>query len=447
MKIQLRRSELNKFWFTAVAVVFSLCLFVVLSYTGYTETVNNVIAIASVLISFYLCFVYRYNIGLLIVMLMIFYTNYSVAVGVYLDPSIRPAHLFNQFSNVDNYGTTIMCVYIFELFLLILSSKVIKSPQMLDKEPLKEQIQCENNSLIAYGAVIIYCVMFFMGFEFSSGKSGRALVTSISEYKIIIQIIGMYYTGNKKQFKYIWTVIVGLTSIFTFIGGNRIDALSNIIALIIFEYSNFLNYKKILLALPIGVVFFAGIGYMRTGFSFSSAAIKETISVLTEDKLTYEGAVFAWLPTLTVAEITGKISSSEKLAILIEHIKDMFYIFSVDEEKSNLIIFSQNFKLHYGGFISPAYFYFWFGYIGAVIFSVLINWYISIYTKYLKMKPTGFAQKLLHILSIFFVSCVGRWYCYGPEYLFKSIVVCGVIYSVVYAFDNIINRNSQRKQN
>ncbi len=445
MKIQLRRSELNKFWFTAVAVVFSLCLFVVLSYTGYTETVNNVIAIASVLISFYLCFVYRYNIGLLIVMLMIFYTNYSVAVGVYLDPSIRPVHLYEQFKSVDTYGIGIMCIYLFVLMLLIFSSQITKNPHIIDRKDECCIEPGESNFFVAFGAMVVYCVMFFLGFDFGLGEGGRALITSIGEYKIIVQIIGMYYSCNKKVYIYVWTILVGLTTILTFVGGNRIDAISNIIALVIFGYSNFINYKRILLFLPVGIILLTGIGYMRTGFSLSSGVLETTVDLLSKDKLTYEGAVFGYLPSLSIVEMEQDIFIKEKIDLLAEHFKNIWLVISTDPVKNNLSNFSRNYYLHYWGFISPTYFYFWFKYIGPVLFALLVNVYIKMYVKSTRKVLVNFSEKLMYILSMYFICNVGRWYCYGPMYLFRGAFVCIIVYAIVYFADNIIRKGKKER--
>ena len=91
-----------------VLAVIPLTIFVVnILINGYSMELNNAIAIFTVVLSVYLCYVYRFNIGLFLVMVFIAYTNYSVAMAVYLFPEIRPTALYAQFTGVDLYGRTI----------------------------------------------------------------------------------------------------------------------------------------------------------------------------------------------------------------------------------------------------------------------------------------------------------------------------------------------------
>ena len=439
MKIQLKRHELNKFWFVVLAVIFAIGLFLVMFYTGYTERINEVIALASVVISIYLCYVYRFNIGMLIVMLMISYSNYSIAIGVYLNPSVRPAALYGQFKNLDTYGIGIMCILIFELVLLILSGAVIKNPHIIDVKKDDFFVQKEDNTIIAYGALVVYCIMFFGEVSFGASAGGRLKITATSEYKTIIQIIGLYYSAEKKQFKYIWTVLVGITTLLTFVGGNRVEALGNIFALVIFCFYDFIDYKKLLLMLPFGVVLLSGIGFMRTDFSLSVETVRNVVSRMFEDGLTYEGAIFAYLPSLSTIEISPHISADEKWRLFWIHIE--YFFLKIGGSKflyNNLAYYSRNYFLHYGGFISPSYFFFWFEYLGAVIFALLVNIYIKFYIKSTRKRFAGFSEKLMYILSSYFMCNVGRWYCYAPMYLIRNMCLCAVVYMFVYFIDNVI---------
>lgn len=445
MKIQLEKSELNRFWFTAMVVVFSLCLFSVMVFTGYRETINNIIAIVSFIISVYLAYVYRYNIGLFLVMLMILYTNYSITVGVFIDPSIRPESLYYQIENIDTYGKGIVCIFIFEFVLLLMSYNVVKKPQDFDVNDKYFIEQNEYNVVVAYGAIVVYAIMFFSGFNFGLGEGGRAANSALAEYKIIVQIIGMYYSGRKKHLTIFWTLIVGLTTLMTFMGGNRIDAISNIIALILFGYSHFLNYKRIMIALPIGIIVLAGIGYMRIDFSLSLEKLNSTLQILTQDKLTYEGAIIGYVPSLATIEMVEFIPTEEKYQLFLDHIKYIFTFGETVDVQGDLSDYSRNYYLHYWGFISPTYFYFWFKYIGPVLFALLVNVYIKMYVKSTRKVLVNFSEKLMYILSMYFICNVGRWYCYGPMCLFRGAFVCIIVYAIVYFVDNIIRKGKKER--
>jgi hypothetical protein len=413
-----------------LVVISAICCFIDI-IAGYNATLNNLIAFLTVVLSVYLCYVYRHNIALFLVMIFIAYTNYSVAVAVYLDPTIRPNGMYYQITSAGTYGKGIICTMIFEICMILFSLKVIHDPQKVKfKEDFSKSI-VDYNPVIALGAVIVYAVVFFSAFHFGTDGS-RGGTSSVAEYRSIFAIIGFYYSGRKNAYKYIWTILIAITSLLVLMSGNRVDMFGGVIVLIAFWYSDFFDYKKVLLMIPFAVIVFAAVGFTRGGFSFSGDIFENAISVLSEDKLTYEGAVYGYLPSLATIELTDRIDFSEKANLFIQHVVYTFTIGKASDINPDLSSYSHNYYQHWYGFISPLYFYFWFRYIGAFLFVFLFNAYNRLFQKFINTKPIRFIDKLANIMAWFFVGTVGRWYCYGPMALLRGMFICAVIYCIVY---------------
>ena len=405
---------------------------------GYSNELNNAIAIFTIVLSVYLCYVYRFNIGLFLVMVFIAYTNYSIAMGVYLFPEIRPTALYAQFTGVDLYGKTILCTLIFESALILLSHQVLNEPRIIELKRDEHLEKYEYNNIIAWGALVVYAVMFFAVFRFSE-SGGRSSTSALNEYRIIVAIIGCYYSGKKKIFKNAWTILIVFTSVLTMFGGNRANMFGSMFLLLVFWYYKFFTYKKVLILLPFAVVLLAAVGFERGSFGLTNETFKKAIQILSKDKLTYEGAVFGYMPSLATMSLIDGCSTQQKVNLFLRHIVYAFTIGRAGDINPDLVFWSREYYVHYNGYISPSYFYMWFKFAGPAIFAILVNAYVNMYNRCIHtFKLSNFFEKLKYILSLFFLCSVTRWYTYGPMGLIRGAFVCSVVYFIVYWFDNFI---------
>ena len=417
----------------------SLFLILISILLGYPLELSNLIGWCTLAISLYLCYIYRYNTGLFLVMLFIAYSNYSIFVGVYLKPELRPSFMYTQLQGISSYGIGIICIFIFEVMTLVLSEKVVQNPFSISYKHEKFVDNFEYNSIVAYMGPFFYLAIFLL--SFSMGADGeRGTSSALNEYRTVIAIIGSYYSGRKRSCKYIWTIIIGLTSILIMLSGNRIDMFGSMICLISFWYPSLFTYKRILILLPIAVIFLAAVGYLRGNFTFSGQTFSLAIEKLTDKALAYDGAIWGYFPSLATIELSSKTTFWEKFSLFIDHI---IYIFTFGPAKSinpDLSFYSRKFYIHYWGFISPIYFYFWFSFLGPIIFSLLVFVYNRLYQKMAAKKIKGFLEKLGYILSLYFICNVARWYAYGPMGLLRSMFVCTIAFSIVYAFVLFVER-------
>lgn len=433
-----KKSKIDELFFWGLLSA-SFLLFVIDIILRFPLNLNNYVAIISVIISIFLCRLYRFNLGFFLAMFLIAYTNYSIAVGVYLFPEVRPEFMYKQFS-AETFSKGILCILLFETMMLIFSYRLIKEPHLIDKNYKMSTDSYDENMIIAIGAIILYAAVFF--FSFRMGDNGeRGSSSAINEYRTIFLIIGSYYSGGKKTIKIAWTILVLITSLLVIMSGNRVDMFGSMFFLVYYWYSDFFDYKKVLIILPMVIILMAAVGFMRGGFALSSESINNTLNELSSEKLTYRGAIFGYVPSLAIVELKDTIPFNEKLSLFFDHIKYTFKIGSAGSINPDLSTYSRNYYVHYWGFISPIYFYFWTGYFGAVLFAILINIYKHISIKaILRKSNNSFGEKFGFIISAYFLSNVARWYCYGPMGLIRGAFVCFIIFCFVYVFDLVTKK-------
>lgn len=409
--------------------------------TNYNDILTLVISVISVFMSIYLCYIFRYNLGLFLVMIFITYTNYSICVGVYLDPSIRPQSMYAQFTGENTYGIGITCIYIFLLSLILLSYKVILDPHCIDDNIAKKMTNVnEYNEIIAWFSPIVFLIVFFANFTFNLDGT-RGGTSALGEYRIIIFIIGSFYSGRKTALKYVWTIVIVFTSFLVILSKNRVESFPPIIFLIIFWYPTLLNYKKTISIIPFFIMLMVSVGSFRsTSNAYDFFHPIEAINIFTEQKLTYDSAIYAYIPAMATIELSEITSLQEKFNLLIQNIIYVFKIGVAGTTMGNLSIWSREYYIHCYGFISPIYFYFWFGYLGAFLFACLVNLYRKLYLYSIGKEIVLFKDKLAYLLSLFFISNVARWYTYGPFPLLRGMFVFFVAFIIVHLFDTITSR-------
>ena len=236
-----------------------------------------------------------------------------------------------------------MCIYIFLVSLTLLSYKNIINPRCIDCSIKKKD---EYNEIIAVVSPLIFLAVFLMNFTINSDGT-RGGSSALGEYRIIFFIIGSYYSGNRKVFKYIWTIIVLITTILIFISKNRVDSFPAIIFLITFWYPSTFNVKRILTLLPFFVIMMVSLGAFRSSSNpvggFRPIQIVERI---VNDKLTYDGAIYAYMPAMATIELSSKTALADKCTILLQHIIYIFKIGSAGTSSVSLSSWSRQYYVH-----------------------------------------------------------------------------------------------------
>lgn len=414
----------------------------IVTIDGYSESINKSIGIWALFLSIYLMYIYRKNIGLFIVMFFIAYTNYSVIMGVYFFPELRFGYYY-QITSVDTYGKDIISIMLFEFFLAIFSlfsSKSNFSRNQIKRETPKEKLKT-SNYVVAYGGMLLYLFAFFYGILTGRQIEDRLANTALKEYRTIFLIISLIYSKHNKGIRNCWLIIIAITSLIVFLGGSRADAFPSLFAFAVYYCPKWIKAKHILLLMIPIVIFMAAVGYFRTSFEISFDIFTYTTEKLKSDKLTYEGAIAGYFPSLAMIEITDVLSLKEKIYLLFKHI--IYVVGGSKIGNPDLSEFSKDYFGHYNGFITPAYGYVWFGaFFGPLFIALLVQFYIHITLKSEKRKQSNGEGRgqYLDCLALYFLSTVARWYCYGPMGLLRGVFVFTCIYLVVYICSKIFKK-------
>lgn len=178
-------------------------LFVIIPHTA---LLNQFLAIETILFSIVWVYKCWNNMYLLIVSTFIAYSNYSIAVGIYLDESLRPKYLYPQIQNVDIYSVGIFLMFLTMLSLAILSPKCKKNTVNVAKEFVKLK---NKNDVVFFALMILFIGIVVLGYSRASNSRGSS--TAIYEYASILIILMFYFFGRKKNTeKYMCSLLFSL---------------------------------------------------------------------------------------------------------------------------------------------------------------------------------------------------------------------------------------------
>lgn len=396
---------------TLMFLIGILILFLFDIFFDYSKDINVLISGAVLILSILLVYRARKNIPLLLSVIFIAYSNYSICSTVYFFNN-GPESLYRQFTDVNVYGTAILCICVFLVYLnLFIDKKCFNQPFYNYNDLYKK------NNFIYVIIIILLVIIFFFGYT-NSGNV-RSSSSPLYEYSAILFIFVIYFSNkNKNKITIVFCLIVAY-SMQSFLGGNRVEAIIFIYVYLIMVLSNKLNSKMIFVGMAFFIFVLTSIGHFRQNFILSFDGVLEILSKLWDSKLSLDTAVYAYIPSLCSIDFKSNFNTVEKLYYFNQHILYMFFGSSVPD--SSLVTLTREYYLHSNGYVTPTYFYFWFGIFGAIIPSFLI-------TKYLTIRKNTKFKEFRVLLSVYILSTVSRWYLYGPIALFRGVFIFTVVY-------------------
>lgn len=390
---------------TALGVILTLaacvlcCLGCVLS--DYSSTANNWVGACVLYLSLYMIWRHRDNLPLTVLFLFIGYVNYSIVVGVYWFPEIRPQSLYSQISMQSVYSEGIISLLIFELILYLGAVFGKKKPEIKERV-----IVSKPNPYAEYVCMAAFLIIFVSVFRFNEGM--RASTSALSEYRYIPALFGAAYSQKNKTSKLLWTLLIGTTTLLTFFGGNRVNTMPSMILLLIVWYPN-IKPKYVILAAPFGIILFQMIGHMRYNFSFSLDGIIYTLEQAWEDKFVADTFTFAYMPSLSVLELAKYDGAGQKISLLVDN---FLYIFAGGKYGRYILsTYSRRFYTHYSGFVSALSLNYWFRWLGPVIVGGVVQPHVRLMKSIDWKSPNNRSLNFFVAASVVIVC--PRWYMYN----------------------------------
>lgn len=414
------RKNINDF--SSRTLFFLVCfILIVASYElNFSFEVNTFICMLVLLISILSLIYIKNNLSILLMWFFIAYSNYSIVVGVYLEPTIRPSLLYNQINDLSTYGVAILQLLIFNIVLFFSALK-------FEKTKFDSNVFVKNRNkdyLLYFILAISFVVIMLKEYTVVEGSEGSS--SSLYEYDLILLILQFYFSGNIKILKSISTLLGFIYILTSLINGTRIEALSCILIICLMNIKN-LKKKNIIIAGFIGILLFNFIGNTRGNYDNFFISMQNSFYDLIESKLVFNTCTYAYFPCLAMIDYFKNYDLNTGMYFLREFLVDV--IVGNGYNDGNLIYFIRKIYFHNFGGVSTGFFYVWFGSIGAFVFGFIVHFYISL---------SAIKKDIYKYIYMYFVATVPRWYLYGPLPLFRGILLSLILF-VTFSFFHYLN--------
>jgi hypothetical protein len=380
-----------------------------------SSVTNYYLSLSIIILNMIIVLKARKNIHLLIIILLIFYFNYSIIMGEYLAGNLKLKLNTLRFYNNGYYykqGLFIMFIFISILALLIKSASKI-SVDFIRK----------RNNVIFFGLYILLIIIGIFFIDRSIGSSYSVQITPVYEYSFIIFIFLNYYSGKSKINEFLIIILALFFILQDFILGGRITSMQIILALAGTRYYKILNFKNILIGMILGVLLLTFVGAYRSSYTIEGLSIIGIFSAIKTDLFVQSTAVFAYAASITHIAASEIYSIHERLVSFLAFFIQII-IGSRNEftNLGNVTGLARQHYLNYGGGLIFSHFFFWGSYFGVVVIGFIVS---KIINKLIVNFDSN--NDYFRVLSIIFISCVPRWYLYSPLEIFRATFILGTL--------------------
>lgn len=406
-----------------ILIYMAACFF--FQIVGYSELSNKVIAIATIFLSFLFFMKCRGNLALMIISFFIAYANYSICVGIYLFPDMRPRYLYPQITDINVYGIGILMLLLFMLTLIVMTPyENVKVDKFV--------IEDNYNPLLCLISILAFLFVIIVGY--TPSVNGRGNSSTLYEYGVIILMMAFYFSGGKKSWElavFLGGVIYSLVSI---LNGTRVEALSCIFLLLVLGAGRQMSLYKFGGGAIVGIVLFQIVGTLRGNYSNIVETGSAIVSDLIDSKLVFNTCTHAYFPALCMIEQFKSFSFTEGIYFLERFL--LTIVLGANRVKDgNLIAYVGQMYYHNDGGVSLGFFYVWFGYLGALVCGIIISNYLKLVSD-----SSGNRSALRMCCLVYLVISVPRWYLYGPWAFTRGILVCAVFFTIMNLADKLLRK-------
>ena len=392
-------------------------LLTILVLGSINQQMNYLSAWLLMALSLYFVYECRHSILLFIVSFFMFYSNYSIAVGIYLTPN-RPMVLYHQITDVSIYGIGITLVLMFMWILVMLMPKARKR---------LNTAQGTTNHFI----VICLCIALVLIFNYGYNQSAsliRGASSPIYEYSVILFILGFYYSGENRYLQSLMKVLVILFALQSFFNGTRIEGLIFLLSLLCYYYAGKLTYLKLMPLLAVFTFLMVFVGIFRANGLWSMDGILYVMRIMRDNWFVFDTATWAYFPSLGMIEVHNFTPLSERIRLFGNFVLSVILGSSVAD--SNLVQYVKQYYQHSNGGWLQMFFYFWFGWYGLLVIAGLIVFYLKVI-----INQAGKGYR--YLLAIYIVSTVPRWYLYTPLHLLRGVLLFSIAFLGLFLINRI----------
>lgn len=424
------QSEIKKYNLEEVLLklyfIFNIMMFLIFQAFDLSELVfwESVLVILDSVI---LVMLSRKNIFLVYILGVIAFSNYSICYTNYIVKNTNT--MFTSLSDSDVGFIGLQILFLFIVLIGLFYNYKVNATYFMHF--FNSSIVKDNKyylyHFINIVALVLICAFAYTRPEFS-GERGAP--STIYEYSTILVIIGLYFSGDNRFIRFMYIATVFLYAAQNFIFGGRITGLQLIFILLIFFYGN----KKIsikAIAAFIGLyILMVTIGELRGDIlSASVTSFSDRLNQIAQTGFALDTAYSSYYTSLQFVLTTELISFGTRLHIGALQLLS-YIIGGTLLPEANIANFVSQYYFNYMGGVLPFFGYFCFGWIGILIYAILVGIYISVLNRLPTMVTLQKKQGFLICMGVYLSSTAFRWYLYSPNNLLRGILLLGIVYFI-----------------
>lgn len=364
---------------------------------------------------------------LLLINMFILYFNYSICMGEYIAHNlvIENNDLYSKaFGNLYQKG--IILLFLFDLVRFMYMKKKI-SYGGIKRNP---------NNFVYY--ILMICIIYIGIFQIdrSVSVSYEVKISTLYEYSYLFFILLLYYQDESKFKKILTHTIAFIFIMQDMIFGGRITSIQIILTFAIMEYANLLKIKYMVAPFFLFQLLFMAVGVYRAGYSFDSS-ISGLFDIASGNLFVLDTSVYAYFSSIGHLNATSFVDLGLRFSSLVSFLVSlvlggsMSNSFRIDSSLSAVTEIASDYHWNAGGGIIFSYFYFWLGYTGVVLLSIIT---FRILIKILTSKSL-----ISGLISVCLTVAVARWYLYNPTAFYRGpFVIFPILFFVFNKIDSFI---------
>ena len=370
----------------------------------------------------------RHNMLKFLSVLLILYSNFSFCVLRYFDPNIL----------IVNEGITeewidlaaVRCVSLFTTALYILTTYGFKKTFISKQSSLfNELVPKRHNSSLVVISIIALVIIWFFFYDYSPDLTeGRAGYSPIYEYSIVFFILGFWYAGDHKRSKMALMAIAAFYIVFDFLGGQRSTGMQIGIVVLFMVFYKSITLRRLIIIAVVGVFVTRIVAIFRGEYATSGINLSRILGDGAYAVLTSDTAGMAYYTSLTYIGTTQFFSVAERLNQFGDFVISQLVVGRYGTPLNKL---ARQYYLHYNGGVLPIYMYYYLGYLGTLLMSILVAKYYSVMDKIISKKHSALAV----IIAVYVSTTTVRWYLYSPSQLLRGVMLLTIVYLFYSAVD------------
>ena len=377
-------------------------------------------------INIYQLYLTRTNALMIMIMLLITYSNYSILYANFISPSTA-IYASEITKSVTTISLNILLLFNCLMFLFT-NWKGIK--------PLREIgfiEKTKQNGLVLFLISIMLVIVFLFGFERPSFAGMRGSPKPIYEYSLSLFLVFFYYCGNNKLYKQIGLFFTIMFALQNFVFGGRILGIQFLLCAYFVLYLNRISQKYLIIITFVALVLMNIIGILRGALLYGIIDFGWIIRQMVDNGFALDTAYAAYYTSEAFVYVHEQIGIQDRLELFRNFLIGILF----GSEKSSVIQYVvKDYVMNNGGGIIPHFFFFYLGAFGVFVANLLVAFYLKIV-----INLNRFSSGILKCIGVYVVCHVFRWYLYTPLGLLRGVLFLLIVF---YSMDIVHRLTKQR---